>query len=97
MEMSKTKLGAHHTDTLNSMANLALTWKDIGRSTRAIALLEECIQSQRRVLGPYHVYTLSSCFTLKIWMTVIEEPEVEDVDGNVEDMRFGRHGVPEQN
>jgi hypothetical protein len=60
METRKKKLGAHHLDTLISMNNLAFAWKGTGRETKAVRLMEECVQSQKRVLGLDHPHTISS-------------------------------------
>ncbi|KAK4243216.1 hypothetical protein C7999DRAFT_18405, partial [Corynascus novoguineensis] len=67
METSKTKLGADHPDTLTSMANLAFTWKGQGRHSDALALMKECAQAWRRVLGEEHPYALSSLATVAEW------------------------------
>jgi hypothetical protein len=49
------------------MNNLAFTWKGTGKETEAVRLMEECVQSQKRVLGLNHPNTLSSCRVLAIW------------------------------
>ncbi|KAK0717746.1 hypothetical protein B0T26DRAFT_627782, partial [Lasiosphaeria miniovina] len=67
METSKTKLGADHPDTLTYMGNLAFTWKSQGRHANALALMEDCAQAQRRVLGQKHPDTLSSLATVANW------------------------------
>ncbi|KAK0745454.1 hypothetical protein B0T18DRAFT_409481 [Schizothecium vesticola] len=67
MEKSKTKLGADHPDTLTSMNNLAITWKGQGRHADALALMEDCAQARRRVLGEEHPYTLSTLATVATW------------------------------
>ncbi|PQE18243.1 hypothetical protein CJF30_00010977 [Rutstroemia sp. NJR-2017a BBW] len=74
METSKKKLGAKklgtdHPHTLTSMENLAFTWKRTNRAAQAITLMEECIQSRKRVLGLDHPDTLSSCSVLAAWKT----------------------------
>jgi hypothetical protein len=60
--------------TLTSMNNLAFTWKGTGREIEAVKLMEECIQSRKRVLGLNHPGTISSCTTLDTW-----KAEQEDV------------------
>ena len=67
METSKTKLGADHPDTLTSMNNLAFTWKDQGRHTDALALMDDCAQARQRVLGAVHPDTLSSLAAVAKW------------------------------
>ncbi|PVH71519.1 hypothetical protein DL98DRAFT_435030, partial [Cadophora sp. DSE1049] len=39
IKISKTKLGANYPDTLNSMNNLAFTWKLTGKETEAVRLM----------------------------------------------------------
>ncbi|KAH6672830.1 hypothetical protein B0J14DRAFT_627313 [Halenospora varia] len=56
MKTSKKKLGADHPDTLNRT----------GKETEAIRLIEECIQLRKRVLGPNHPHSISSCIALDI-------------------------------
>ncbi|KAK4232721.1 hypothetical protein C8A03DRAFT_20041, partial [Achaetomium macrosporum] len=63
METSKAKLGADQAQTLTSMNNLAVTWKDQGRYTDALALIEDCAQARQRVLAAEHPSTLSSLAT----------------------------------
>jgi Tetratricopeptide repeat len=67
METSKTKLGADHPDTLTSMANLAVTWKDMGRRGEALGLIQTCSELQQRILGVGHPHTLSTLSTLNAW------------------------------
>ncbi|KAK0727554.1 hypothetical protein B0T26DRAFT_694935 [Lasiosphaeria miniovina] len=67
METSKTKLGADHPDTLTSMANTAFTWKCQSRHANALALMEDCAQARRRVLGQKHPDTQSSLATVAKW------------------------------
>jgi hypothetical protein len=44
IEIFKKKLGPDHPSTLNSINNLAFTWKGTGKEIEAIKLIEECIQ-----------------------------------------------------
>jgi hypothetical protein len=67
METRKKKLGADHPSTLTNMNNLAFTWKGTGKETEVIRLMEECVQSQKLVLGLNHPDTLLSCRALAIW------------------------------
>jgi Tetratricopeptide repeat len=61
-------LGLEHPDTLTSMGNLALTYKNKGRWDEALELLRECVTMRRKVLGANHPYTLSSSTILDIWL-----------------------------
>jgi hypothetical protein len=74
METRKKKFGMDYLDTLTSIANRAFTWKGIGRETEAVRLMEECIQSRKRVLGLNHPHFISSCTALDTW-----KAEQEDV------------------
>ncbi|KAK3687908.1 hypothetical protein B0T22DRAFT_458249 [Podospora appendiculata] len=67
METRKTKLGADHPSTMTSMNNLALAWKDQGRHSDAVALMEECSPARQRVLGAGHPDTLSSLAAVAEW------------------------------
>ncbi|KAK0713243.1 hypothetical protein B0T26DRAFT_716856, partial [Lasiosphaeria miniovina] len=49
------------------MNNLAFTWEDQGRRGDALALMEDCAQARRRVLGEEHPYTLSSLAAVAEW------------------------------
>lgn len=82
LEMSKTKLGIDHPDTLISMQNLACIWKETGKGVQAIRLLEECIQSRKRILSPDHPDTLSSCSTVATRRVEAGEDEREDADSD---------------
>jgi len=62
-------LGAEHTDTLTSMANLASTYRNQGRWKEAEVLDIQVMETSLRVLGEEHPSTLSSmanlAYTLK--------------------------------
>jgi hypothetical protein len=75
MEIRKTKLGADHHDTLNSMHNLACVWKEQGCNVEAINLMGECVQLSHRVLGVFHLDYVSSFEMLSQW-------EVEQADND---------------
>jgi hypothetical protein len=47
-------------DTINSMNNLAAVYTAQGRNAEAAAMLESCLENQKRVLGPDHQDTLTS-------------------------------------
>jgi eukaryotic-like serine/threonine-protein kinase len=56
----KTKLGPDHPDTLDSMHNLAVAFRDAGKLDRALSLLEETLKFYQAKLGPDHPNTLSN-------------------------------------
>ncbi|KAK4221280.1 hypothetical protein QBC38DRAFT_377391, partial [Podospora fimiseda] len=68
METRKTKLGADHPDTLTSMANLAHTWKQLGRHHDALNLMQYSVEGHNRVLGPDHPHTISYQSWLTKWL-----------------------------
>ncbi|KAK0737943.1 hypothetical protein B0T18DRAFT_420882, partial [Schizothecium vesticola] len=49
------------------MNNLAFTWKGQGRRVDALALMNDCAQARRRVLGEEHPYTLTSLAAVAEW------------------------------
>jgi hypothetical protein len=69
METSKRVRGPEHPQTLTSMANLAFTWKAIGRRAEAFKLMDECVQLRRQVVGVGHPDFLSSSETLSRWQS----------------------------
>ncbi|KAF1968794.1 hypothetical protein BU23DRAFT_479214 [Bimuria novae-zelandiae CBS 107.79] len=60
METRKKKLGADHPDTLTSMANLALTYRNQGRWDAAEELEVQVMETFKKKLGADHPDTLSS-------------------------------------
>jgi hypothetical protein len=56
-----------HPSTLASMANLAYTWKSMGRIRDAIDLMRTCIRFQEVRLGVDHPNTQSSVLALDSW------------------------------
>jgi hypothetical protein len=67
IETSLKVLGEEHPDTLNSMNNLALTWKGQNRNEEAVILMSECVRIRTHMLGNNHPFTLSSIGTLNSW------------------------------
>jgi len=59
-DQRKALLGEEHSDTLASMANLALTYQNQGRWTEAEKLEIRVSETRQRVLGEEHPNTLSS-------------------------------------
>ena len=57
-------LGAEHPSTLTTMNNLAFIWKEMGRDTEAITLIDECVQLRKRTLGVNHPKTIASSSAL---------------------------------
>ena len=64
METRKTKLGADHPDTLNSMANLASTYWNQGRWEEAEKLFVQARDTRKTKLGADHPDTLTSMANL---------------------------------
>ena len=64
METNKRVLGKEHPNTLNSMANLAWTWKYQKRNDEALNLIKKCIQIREKSLGLDHPDTKSLLETL---------------------------------
>jgi hypothetical protein len=64
METRKRLLGPEYLDTLSSMDNLAFTWKRQGKDSRALQLMEECVQLRLQMLSMNHPYTNSSLAAL---------------------------------
>ena len=68
LEIEKRNLGAEHTDTLTSMANLASTYRNQGRWKEAEELQAQELEICSRVLGEEHPDTLISMENLAlIW------------------------------
>jgi hypothetical protein len=64
METRKRVLGEEHPDTLTSMNNLALTFKDQGRNDDALKLMTECLSLSKRILGDSHPDTVARSETV---------------------------------
>ncbi|KAF8808855.1 hypothetical protein BYT27DRAFT_7188341 [Phlegmacium glaucopus] len=60
MDMRMKVLGAEHPDTLNSMANLASTYRRQGRWNEAEQLDVQVMDMRKKVLGAEHPHTLTS-------------------------------------
>jgi hypothetical protein len=60
MQTMKRVLGDEHPDTLTSMDNLASTYSNQERWTKAEELEVEAMQTMKRVLGDEHPDTLTS-------------------------------------
>ena len=54
MDMRNKLLGAEHSDTLRSMANLACTYRDQGRWNGAEQLEIQVMDMTKRILGSEH-------------------------------------------
>jgi hypothetical protein len=67
IETRKKKLRADHPSTLTSMNNLAITLKGQGQHTKAIKLMQDCVQLCERTLGINHPYSLAFARTLAQW------------------------------
>jgi tetratricopeptide (TPR) repeat protein len=64
METRKKKLGADHSYTLTSMANLASTYRNQGRWDVAEELFVQVMETSKKKLGADHPYTLTSMANL---------------------------------
>jgi tetratricopeptide (TPR) repeat protein len=64
LEARKATLGMEHPDTLNSMNNLASTYRDQGRWKEAEELEVQVIETRKRVFGAEHPDTLTSMANL---------------------------------
>ncbi len=64
MKTSKKKLGANHSDTLTSMANLRSTYWNQGRWDEAEQLEVQVMESRKRKLGADYPDTLTSMANL---------------------------------
>ena len=56
--LMKAKLGQDHPDTLSSMNNLAIAYRDTGRLSEALPLYEEALRLGKAKLAPDHPNTL---------------------------------------
>lgn len=59
-------LGPTHPDTLSSMDNLAVAYREMGDLERALPLAEETLRQRKATLGPLHHDTLRSMSNLGI-------------------------------
>jgi serine/threonine protein kinase/Tfp pilus assembly protein PilF len=57
-------LGADHPDTLTTIHNLAIAYRDSGRLADALTLFEDLLKMRRSRLGAYHADTLVSMHSL---------------------------------
>jgi serine/threonine protein kinase/tetratricopeptide (TPR) repeat protein len=65
-EVRKAALGPEHRETLQSMNELALAYRDAGRVDEALRLHEETLQLNRLKLGPRHPDTIQSMNNLAL-------------------------------
>ena len=66
LKLRKAKLGPEHPDTLQSMNNLAVAYREAGKLDLALPLLEETLKLCRAKLGPEHPDTLISMNNLAL-------------------------------
>jgi hypothetical protein len=106
LEAKERVIGAEHPDTLTSMANLALTYRDQGRWKEAEELDVQVMETRKRVLGAEHPDTLTSMANLAStyrnqgrWKEA-EELEVQVMETRKEgawggaSRHAGQHGQP---
>ncbi|KAL4972509.1 hypothetical protein BDW66DRAFT_162838 [Aspergillus desertorum] len=60
-------LGPEHPDTLTSMHNLALTFRQLGKISDALSLIKKCADLRNKVLGSDHPDAISSSDALSDW------------------------------
>ena len=60
LEKRKKVFGSEHSSTIDSMSNLAWTWKKQGQDVEAVELMRECVRLRTRVLGADHPDTIRS-------------------------------------
>jgi serine/threonine protein kinase/Tfp pilus assembly protein PilF len=66
LALRREHLGPDHPDTLTSMNNLALAYKDAGQLDKAVPLLEQALAKRREKLGPDHPHTFSTMNNLAL-------------------------------
>lgn len=64
LEAQRRILGHEHPDTLTTMNNLALAYRDLGRIGEAATLQETVVEARSRILGVEHPLILSSIHSL---------------------------------
>jgi tetratricopeptide (TPR) repeat protein len=64
LQKQKAKLGPDHPNTLFSMNNLALAYRDSGQLAKAVTLLEATLPKQKAKLGAEHLQTLGTMANL---------------------------------
>ncbi|KAE9399513.1 TPR-like protein, partial [Gymnopus androsaceus JB14] len=64
LPLCKQALGDHHPDTLRAMANLAATYRKLGKLEAAEKLEEEVLPLRKQVLGDHHPDTLMAMANL---------------------------------
>ncbi|OJZ79710.1 hypothetical protein ASPFODRAFT_555108 [Aspergillus luchuensis CBS 106.47] len=56
------------------MSNLAFPCKGQGKVPNSLALMKQCAELRRNLLGPDHPDTISSSGTLSDWETAVDSP-----------------------
>jgi tetratricopeptide (TPR) repeat protein len=87
------KLGPDHPDTLTSMNNLALGYRDAGQLDKALPLYEETLKLRKAKLGPDHPHTLTSMGNLALGYQAAGQldkalPLLEEAAQGLEKRRF---------
>ena len=65
VEMRKKLIGAEHPDTLRSMTNLAVTYREQGRWNEAEQLQVQVVEMRKKLIGAEHPDTLSSMANIR--------------------------------
>jgi tetratricopeptide (TPR) repeat protein len=94
LEIRKEKLGPDHLDTLNSMANLAETYREQGRQDKSAKLGLQVVEIQRKKLGAEHPDTLNSMANLAVtYSEQGREDEAEKLGVQVMEIRKEKLGA----
>ncbi|PWY91604.1 hypothetical protein BO94DRAFT_555415 [Aspergillus sclerotioniger CBS 115572] len=68
LELRKRIIGPEHPETLASMNNLAIILHYLGKTSDALAMMEQCVHLRNKVLGHQHPHTIFSTQTLNDWI-----------------------------
>lgn len=60
VEVSKRTFGEEHSETLDYMHNLAITYSEVDQRQKAMELMEKVVKVRRRTLGEEHPHTVQS-------------------------------------
>jgi hypothetical protein len=87
-------LGAEHRSTLNSMNDLASTYRNQGRWKEAEELRAQVIETRKRVLGAEHLDTLTSMNNLAFtWKSRCRRAEALNIMEECVQLRMRNLGV----
>ncbi|KAF6829474.1 kinesin light chain [Colletotrichum musicola] len=84
VEKHRKVLGNEQLDTLISMNNLAITWKECGKREAAIRMMRDCLRGRELCLGPNHPHTIQTSSTLARW------EEKDQLHGEINERQDGQ-------